>query len=315
MNIILFTTVHGRPGSLNLSRPRFYVPLLAMLAMVCSLLVYLGYQLGGAGMELAAGTAVPAATTTADWRTDLENQQRAIEQAKRTSQAHLDALALRVAQIQAQVMRLDGLGQRLVDLAGLDGGEFNFGQAPAQGGPIEAADLDNSYSPPDFMQELEALSSQLKERERQLIVLEDVLQDRHLNKEVRPSGRPVKDGWLSSYFGKRTDPFTGRPAMHEGLDFAGKLGSDIIAVAAGVVTWSGPRYGYGNLVEINHGNGFVTRYGHCLKNLVKVGQTVKKGQHIAEMGSSGRSTGPHVHFEVLRNGKPVDPARYLTAAR
>lgn len=313
MNIILFTTVHGRPGSLNLSRPRCYVPLLSAVLLVCSLLFYTGYRLGG-GVPAAAVAQAPAALLP-DWRAEMEQQQRALEQTKRTSQAQLDALSLRMAQIQAQVMRIDGLGQRLVELADLDSGEFNFGETPAQGGPVEAAELDTHYAEPDFMRELETLSAQLKDRERQLIVLEDLLQNRHLSKLGRPSGRPVLDGWLSSHFGRRTDPFTGRPALHAGVDFAGKAGSDIVAVAPGVVTWSARRSGYGNLVEINHGNGYVTRYAHNQRNLVKVGQTVKKGQVVAQMGSSGRSTGPHVHFEVLRDGKPVNPARYLTAAR
>lgn len=312
MNIILFTTVQGRPGSLNLSRPGFYLPMLAAVGLICSLLFYTGYRLGDKDIEALAQA---PASSTPNWRADLEQQRQALEKTRRTSQAHLDALALRVAQIQAQAMRLDGLGQRLVDLADLDKGEFNFGEAPAQGGPVEAADLSSNFSAPLFMQELETLSAQLKDRERQMIVLEDLLQDRHLNRHTRPTGRPITEGWLSSNFGKRTDPFTGRPARHEGLDFAGKLGADIIAVAHGVVTWSGTRSGYGNLVEINHGSGYATRYGHNQKNLVKVGQTVKRGQLIARMGSSGRSTGPHVHFEVLRNGNPVDPSRYLTAAR
>lgn len=312
MNIILFTTVHGRPGSLNLSRPRCYVPLLSLVFLVCGLLLYSGYRLGGAAAVAVAHT--PAAVLP-EWRAEMEQQQHALEQTRRTSQAHLDALALRMAQIQAQVMRIDGLGQRLVELADLDTGEFNFGQAPAQGGPVEATEVDTHYAEPDFMRELEALSAQLKDRERQLIVLEDLLQDRHLSKLGRPSGRPIVEGWLSSNFGRRTDPFTGRPALHAGVDFAGKAGSAIVAVAPGVVTWSAQRNGYGNLVEINHGNGYVTRYAHNQSNLVRQGQTVKKGQRIALMGSSGRSTGPHVHFEVLRDGKPVNPARYLTAAR
>ncbi|MBI5041144.1 MAG: M23 family metallopeptidase [Gammaproteobacteria bacterium] len=210
----------------------------------------------------------------------------------------MDALAVRVAQIQAQVMRIEGLGQRLVDLADLDRGEFNFGQVPAQGGPVEATVLENP-APTDFMQALEELSTQIKDRERQLIVLEDIFQGRGLSLQGHPAGSPVAEGWLSSFFGVRTDPFTGRPAMHEGLDFAGKLGSPVVAVAAGSVVWSGPRDGYGNLVEVDHGHGFVTRYGHNSRNLVRVGQLVRKGQQIARMGSSGRSTGPHVHFEVL----------------
>ena len=113
----------------------------------------------------------------------------------------------------------------------------------------------------------------------------------------------------------RTDPFNGRREYHKGVDLAGKEGSDIIAVAAGIVTWSGDRYGYGNMVEINHGNGYITRYGHCKEVLVKAGDSVTKGQVIAHMGSTGRSTGPHVHFEVHKNGRVVNPLNYLRAAR
>jgi murein DD-endopeptidase MepM/ murein hydrolase activator NlpD len=119
---------------------------------------------------------------------------------------------------------------------------------------------------------------------------------------------------MSSHFGRRVDPFTGRIATHEGVDFAGKLGSEIIAVGSGVVTWSSERYGYGQMVEINHGSGFMTRYAHNLENKVEVGDVVKKGQVIALMGTSGRSTGPHVHFEVYKHGRPVDPAAYIHRA-
>lgn len=311
MNIILFTIADGRPGSLNLSRPRIYLPLLGLVALVCSLLVYTGYRLGGTA---SAVVAVAPAAALPDLRADLARQQRAVDQVRRRSQAELDALAVRVAQIQAQVMRIEGLGQRLVDLADLDREEFNFGQAPAQGGPIEAVALENPL-PTDFMRALEELSTQIKDRERQLIVLEDVFQGRGLSLQGRAAGSPIAEGWLSSFFGIRTDPFNGRPAMHEGLDFAGKFGSPVVAVAAGSVIWSGPRDGYGNLVEVDHGHGFVTRYGHNSRNLVRVGQLVRKGQQIARMGSSGRSTGPHVHFEVLRDGQPVNPLRYLSASR
>lgn len=313
MNIILFTTVHGQPGSLNLSRPRIYLPLLGLLALVCSLLVYTGYRLGAAP-EQVAGSAPAVAAAQPDWRAE-QAQQQALERARRLQQAQLDALALRVSQIQAQVMRIEGLGQRLVKLANLDEAEFDFGTQPGQGGPVSAAALDAGFAAPDFMEDLEALSARLKDRERQLIVLEDVLEADGPGGHSHPSGLPVTDGWLSSYFGIRTDPFTGRPARHEGVDFAGKLGSPVVAVATGVVTWSGPRYGYGNLVEIDHGKGFVTRYAHNLQNLVRSGQSVRKGQQIARMGSSGRSTGPHVHFEVLRNGLAVNPLHYMTAAR
>lgn len=141
--------------------------------------------------------------------------------------------------------------------------------------------------------------------------MEALLAQRKIQRDVFIAGRPVKKGWMSSRFGRRTDPFNGQVAWHNGVDFAGKLKSDIVSVAAGVVTWSGPRYGYGEMVEINHGNGFTTRYAHNSENKVAIGEVVKKGQVIALMGTSGRSTGPHVHFEVYKHGRAVDPSSYI----
>jgi murein DD-endopeptidase MepM/ murein hydrolase activator NlpD len=217
--------------------------------------------------------------------------------------------------MQAQVIRLNALGQRLTRIADLDSGEFDFSNPPAQGGPEEASVLAvDSIGLPDFMTQLEELSQQLKDREEQLSVLETMIMNRNLQAEVLPAGRPITKGWISSNYGIRNDPFTGKHEFHKGMDLAGKEGSDVVAVAAGVVTWAGKRYGYGNLVEINHGMGYVTRYGHGKEVLVKVGETVKKGQLIASMGSTGRSTGPHVHFEVWLNGKTVDPMKYVQAS-
>ena len=200
-------------------------------------------------------------------------------------------------------------------MAKLDGGEFNFSQSPAQGGPVATSELSAEMQVPDFMVSLKNLSQQLDDRNQQLSVLETLMMNRNLQAEVMPAGRPITRGWLSSYFGIRTDPFNGRRVHHKGVDFAGKMGSDVVSVAAGVVTYSGKRSGYGNLVEINHGNGYSTRYGHSSELLVKVGDTVKKGQKVAKMGTSGRSTGPHVHFEVLLNGRAVNPKKYIHASR
>jgi murein DD-endopeptidase MepM/ murein hydrolase activator NlpD len=136
--------------------------------------------------------------------------------------------------------------------------------------------------------------------------------DRSLHERIMPSGRPVRNGWVSSGYGMRTDPFTGKKEFHEGIDFAGKEGSRVLAVADGIVSWAGWRKGYGKMVEITHGNGYATRYAHNEKLLVSVGETVKKGQTIALMGSTGRSTGPHVHFEVVHNDREVNPAKYVT---
>jgi murein DD-endopeptidase MepM/ murein hydrolase activator NlpD len=159
--------------------------------------------------------------------------------------------------------------------------------------------------------ELFALSNALDDREVQLDILSELIQGEQVRDDATPAGKPILSGWLSSHFGSRIDPFSGKKAWHEGIDFAGREGSDIIAVASGVVSWSGERSGYGNMVEVAHGDGVITRYAHNQENLVKVGDMVRRGDVVALMGNSGRSTGPHVHFEVHKNGRPVDPASYL----
>jgi murein DD-endopeptidase MepM/ murein hydrolase activator NlpD len=158
---------------------------------------------------------------------------------------------------------------------------------------------------------LDHLSDQLADRERQLGALENLILTRELRSEVYPQGRPVQTGFISSFYGERVDPFTGYTSFHPGVDFAGDAGAQVQSVATGVVTWAGDRSGYGNLVEVTHGNGLVTRYGHNASLLVRVGETVQKGQALALVGSTGHSTGPHVHFEVLRNGSAVDPMAFI----
>lgn len=248
--------------------------------------------------------------STQAWVEALDDQEAAVKAAKQDAEQKLAALTLRVAELQARLVRLDALGERLTSMAKLDNGEFDFSRVPAQGGPEVDIDED-SYAPPEFQTMLEQLEAQILDRQQQLDTLEALMANRKLQDDVFLAGRPIKKGWMSSRYGRRSDPFTGRIAWHAGVDFAGKEGADIVAVASGVVTWSGDRYGYGELVEINHGNGFKTRYGHCKEGLVKVGDVVKKGQVVALMGSSGRSTGPHVHFEVFKNGRTVDPAAYI----
>ncbi len=245
------------------------------------------------------------------FRAEMDEQRRSVANLREEARENLNALSVRLGQLSAHVIRLDALGDRLTRMAGLDEGEFNFDALPAQGGPEIAAGAVESETLPELMSSLDTLATQIDDREQQLVVLENLLMNRNLQDRVVPAGRPITKGWLSSYFGVRTDPFTGKRARHYGLDFAGAMGSDVVATGAGVVTYAGPRYGYGRMVEINHGNGFVTRYAHAKELLVTVGDVVKKGQVIAHMGSSGRSTGPHVHFEVLRNGKVVNPLQYI----
>jgi murein DD-endopeptidase MepM/ murein hydrolase activator NlpD len=248
------------------------------------------------------------------WAGELSQQRQQLAATRELVENNTGALARRVAQLHAHVMRLDAAGARLTEIAGLDKGEFNFGQPPAVGGP-EAQGPSQPVSADEVLSSLAAFEKQLADRERQMRVLEDLLLASRLQKEVRPSGWPVENGWMSSMFGMRMDPFTGLRAFHAGVDFAARQGSNVQSVAAGIVSDVGERFGYGLLVEINHGNGYVTRYGHNNAALVTVGERVRKGQAVALVGDSGRSTGPHVHFEVLLNGRTVNPHQYIQAAR
>lgn len=221
--------------------------------------------------------------------------------------------SIQAGSLQARLARIEALGGRLAQMADFDE-EFDFSAAPAVGGPdneMAVADHGEYGVRADILQTLSQLSESLSERENQLRVLDSLLASRRLGNEQNVTGLPVHAGWLSSSFGKRIDPFHGHMAWHSGVDFAGQAGSDILSVASGIVVWSGEQYGYGQMVEIDHGNGLSTRYAHNLENKVHLGDVVEKGQLVARMGTSGRSTGYHVHFEVLKDGKAVDPASYI----
>ena len=247
-----------------------------------------------------------------EWQADVHRQQLQLKHIREEADADIDALASRIGLLQAHVMRLDALGRKLVHMASIDKGEFDFDSTPALGGP--EAITNNGLEQDELTQAIDQLSFELESREIQLVVLENLVLDKNLQKEVQPSGRPIIKGWLSSYYGMRTHPLSGRREMHKGIDFAGNFGGPVIAVAKGVVTYSGKRWGYGNVIDIAHGNGYTTRYGHNSRLLVSVGDTVEKGFQIAEIGSSGRSTGPHVHFEVIKNGRVVNPVKFIRAS-
>jgi murein DD-endopeptidase MepM/ murein hydrolase activator NlpD len=263
----------------------------------------------------------PGGTTQVDqitvdsWKAEMKDQWGELEASKKSSQQQINALTARLGMIQAHVTRLDAVGERILSISGIDKKEFNFDLSPAIGGPQELtealADQNNSGSFGNLDDAFSEVTLALDSREQQLRVLESLLMDKHMGVERYISGRPTTKGWLSSYYGERSDPFTGKPAWHAGIDFAGKEGDNVISTAAGVVSWVGDRSGYGLLVEINHGDGLVTRYGHNKLALVEKGQVVKKGQIISEMGNSGRSTGAHVHYEVIKNGRPINPTRYV----
>ena len=248
--------------------------------------------------------------TIDNWKRELSSQWKELEIAKQSSQQQINALTAKLGMMQAHIRRLDAAGERIVSVAGLDANEFNFTDSPAMGGP-ESLPTTESSELADIFAALDELGGQLNSREQQLTVLESLLMDKHMGVERYISGRPIKKGWMSSYYGERNDPFTGKPAWHGGVDFAGKEGYDVVATAAGVVSWVGERYGYGLLVEVNHGDGLVTRYGHNKEALVKKGDVISKGQVISKMGNSGRSTGAHVHYEVLKDGRNVNPLPYV----
>jgi murein DD-endopeptidase MepM/ murein hydrolase activator NlpD len=224
-------------------------------------------------------------------------------------QERVDALAARIGQVNAHVLRLDALGKRVAELADLDSREFDFGTAPATGGPEEESG--QPVQAPDITRLIDDLEGRLEQRTSQLGAIERVLLRQELREQIVPDGLPVLRGFRSSGFGWRQDPFTGRSALHKGIDFAGNHGDAIIAVGAGVVSFAGVKDGYGITVEVTHGDGYVTRYAHNSRLTVRAGDMVSRGQQIARMGSTGRSTGTHLHFEVLRNGAPVNPLAYI----
>jgi murein DD-endopeptidase MepM/ murein hydrolase activator NlpD len=225
--------------------------------------------------------------------------------------SQVTAITMKLAELQSQVLRLNALGDRLAEEASIPDNEFNFQQAPHSGGPTYQVDGVKQKSLAELSQGIDTLAETLEHEEKQLKMLESVSFGHHIENTRYLSGRPITKGWLSSYFGLRKDPFNGKPAMHKGVDFAGSENDDIIATASGVVSWASSRYGYGNLIEINHGDGLKTRYGHNKTIEVSVGDVVNKGQVIAKMGSTGRSTGPHVHYEILRNNRQIDPKKYV----
>lgn len=311
MNIIFVGRKHGKSKTVQLANLQL-VWIAAFFICLLFSLAFLGYQFRlyvEDGAELAIENSI-----VNKWDQQLASQRKDLQKLKRLSQEKVDALTLRMGDMQARLMRLDALGQRLTEVAKLQNGEFDFSLSPALGGPTPSLSTDESYVLPGLLESIEEIESRIVNSEQQLEVIDALFVSRNTQDELFIAGRPIKWGWMSSAYGYRTDPFTGKRAWHGGVDFAGKEDSDIVAVASGVVTWSGTRYGYGNLVEVNHGDGYTTRYAHCKSLLVAVGDVVEKGQRLAAMGSTGRSTGPHVHYEVRKQGKSVNPKKYIYRA-
>jgi murein DD-endopeptidase MepM/ murein hydrolase activator NlpD len=249
------------------------------------------------------------------YKDEIVNQQKDLDVLKQHNKENINALTVNLAKLQAHIIRLDSLGQRLVEVADLDKKAFNFDLEPAMGGPNDPDDLIEEVRYKDFMERLEQVTQDIDNKEKELNILENLLIAEHFNLAITPSGKPADKGWISSYFGRRKDPFTGKVRMHKGVDVAGKSGSNVLATADGIVIRVEKKSGYGKLLELDHGYGISTRYGHNKIITVKTGDVVKQGQVIASMGSTGRSTGPHVHYEVLKNGVQVNPHKYIVTAK
>jgi murein DD-endopeptidase MepM/ murein hydrolase activator NlpD len=308
MNIILVS--NAKKHSLNIVLRPFSLYLVLMFMLVSGgAIFYSGYQHARKDSENIIHDA--RHQTASVWQSELVSQQNTLASLQASTEKSLDAMAGRLSLLQGHVMRLDALGSRLATMADVDDMEFGVAHPPGMGGPL-AGENESHMLIPDLLKTFSQLEYILEDRSEKLAAMESLLINRALQEQTSPGGNPSLGGYLSSLFGYRTDPMSGRREFHEGLDFAGKVGTPVVTVAAGIVTWSGPHYGYGNLIEISHGNGYVTRYAHNNKNLVNLGEKVDKGEVIATMGSTGRSTGTHVHFEVIYNGRHVDPRKYLS---
>ena len=299
---LLLINKNGEPVQISLPSWKIRLVIVAVVAL-CSGLIASGFMLRQSSIVDAA--------VIENWRMKIQEQDAVVEELQTDSVARRQAVGRQIADMQARLWRMEALASYMHESSGLPQDEFDFDAQVSQGGPInpeaEVLNVQNLDS------KLANLSERLKQRETELSILDQVLMGVYTQKGAMPAGDPIVKGWMSSPFGERVDPISGKKAWHEGMDFAGANGSDVVAVANGIVVFSGRRDGYGLMVEISHGENLRTRYGHHQELLVRAGQSVKRGDVIGLMGSSGRSTGPHVHFEVLKSGKPVNPARYVSA--
>lgn len=306
MNIILVSNRFAKARSISLTGT--HLALLAILAAVLFIgavfaaqYAIVRFQPGMMSNELRA------------WMASAQQDEQQKQQVY--LRKSLDTLAVHLGQMQAQLSRLDGLGTRLAKLTGMKPQEFSFDQPPAQGGPYLATNMQPDISLSGMQEQMAQLNTLLSDRSDKLVALETLLMQDKLSKKLLPSVAPITTSWYSSNFGWRIDPFTGKNAMHEGVDYMVPEGTPIYASAGGVVVYSDAHPQYGNMVEIDHGNQVITRYAHASRLLVKVGDVVRRGREIARVGSTGRSTGNHLHFEVRYKGIAQNPVRFLENAR
>ncbi|MGA0586810.1 M23 family metallopeptidase [Dyella sp. KRB-257] len=310
MQIILVSRSKKVPKTLDLAcrRMRWRIAAMATVAVT-------GCMALGATVALAlASPRDRALSQISELQQKIKAQDIMLGAVRRDAQRDLDALAVKLGQLQAQSARLNALGERLAQMGKLDDGEFDFDQAPPVGGVEDTTG--SAYTLPQNLDtSIKQLATQFDGQQAQLSALQSLLMDARIESNLKPTGMPVQGGYISSYFGTRPDPFSGRNARHTGIDIATPLGTPVHAVAEGMVTFAGIRSGYGDVIEIDHGNGYMTRYAHNSKLIAHPGQRVRVGDVIADAGSTGRSTGAHVHFEVWYKGRVVNPLAYVRSHR
>ena len=301
MNIILVSAKLARARTITLSVPHFVAGGLTVLLGVLMLAFMLQYLT----LRYAPRLNSPLLNDLI-----LSAQQEQNEKSESYLRENLNALTSKLGQMQAQLLRLDALGERLAKTAGFKPQEFMFDQPPGRGGAastLPAYDL----SLGDLNRQVDLLNKQMDDRTEKLGILDSLLIVDSAKKKMLPSVLPVEGGWYSSNYGWRIDPFNSVRTFHEGMDFMAEIGTPAHAAAGGVVVFSDFHPQYGNMLEIDHGNGLLTRYAHLSKRNVKTGDVVLSGSQIGQVGNTGRSTGPHLHFEVRQNGAPLNPVRFL----
>jgi murein DD-endopeptidase MepM/ murein hydrolase activator NlpD len=304
VNIILVSDSLAKSRSMTLSQSQVFLIAFGILM---------------AGFILATATYV----VTMKFAVDLRNpylrallaslHQDEVKRSEANVKENLDALAAKVGELQARILRLDAFGERLAKAAGIKREEFRFDEKPGQGGPV--VPLGPELTVPEFQRMLDDMSRLVDDRGEKLGVLDSFFMDDRLARKTVPTTMPVTGGYYSSNYGYRLDPITGHSEFHTGVDIVAGIGTKVVAAAGGVVSYSGTMLEYGNVVDVDHDNGLTSRYAHLSKRLVKAGDVVMKGQLIALVGNTGRTTGPHLHFEVREKGIPLNPNKFLAIGK
>ena len=304
MQVILISSRLAKARSLSLSLRHVLVTATLGLAVV----VGLAGALYWLSLRFAADLKIPLVHQLV-----LAAQKNESERSREFMQQNLNSMAVKIGEMQAQLTRLDALGERLSSMAGIRPQEFRFAETPGMGGAQSTTMPPQNLTLTQFNEKVALLSRQMESRTDMLGLLEAQMFEQAVKKKAMPTMLPVSSPYNASSFGYRIDPFTGQQAMHEGIDFITDVGTPVVAAAGGAVQFAGFHPQYGNMIDIDHGNDLVTRYAHLSKVLVKEGDLLQRGRRIAESGTTGRSTGPHLHFEVRFRGVAQNPTRFLLA--